>query len=239
MRPFIFILSLFMLASCANENIKPHSVENYFQSSGVEKYFLSEIPVWANFSENGACFRKEQIRFFNIEALMKSYAINYSAAIQIQATFNDEYLRLAKAKDTVVPFSEEQLLFFKASDQVNSKIVFFEAPSFKKIHLIWVDGAEDTVIKKFLKSSVHDNGVPVLFSLCLTKRELETKFSEQNFKMISTEMLSIYNEEGKKDPSFKIYLGQFFKADQEINFYTPKKINEMNELKGKFKIINY
>jgi len=238
MKIFILIF-LSVLFSCANESLKPRVTENYYQSSGVEKYFLSEFPAWANFSESGACFRKNQIKYFDIDALMKSYGIKHSIAIQIQATFNDEYLRLTKTKESIVPFSEEQLLFFKASEKVNSKIVFFEAPTFKRVHLVWVDGAEPAKIKNFLKSSVHDSGVPVLISLCQTKSELEMLFSESNYKMLSAEMLSVFNDEGNKEPGFSLIINDFFKEGQELILYTPKKINELKELKGKYKIINY
>ena len=233
------ICMLFILFGCANEGIKSRSVENYYQSSGVEKYFLSELPAWANYSTSGECFRQKQIRFFDIEALMKSYAISYGTAIQMQATFNEEYLNLSKTKSGVIPFSEEQLLFFKASDKVNSKIVFFETPTFKRIHLIWVDGIEDKKVKAFLKSNIQDRGVPILLSFCLTKAEIETKYNEAHFSIISAEMLSIYDSEGNKNPGFKILVDQFFKPDQELILYTPKKITEITELKGKFKINNY
>jgi hypothetical protein len=225
---------------CANEATKTRNVESYYQSSGIEKYFLSELPPWANFSTSGVCFRKEQIRYFDILALMKSYGIDYKTAIQIQATFNDEYLSLAKTKDSVIPFSEEQLLFFRASDKVNSKIVFFEAPTYKRIHLIWIDSVDEKIVKKFLKSNIHDKGIPVLVSLCLTKKEIEAKFSETNFKTITTEMLSIYDVSGAKLPGFNISLDQFFTQDQELILYTKEKnIQNINELKGKYKILNY
>jgi hypothetical protein len=235
----IFFLFL-ILVGCANENLKTRTVENYYQSTGVEKYFLTELPPWANFSSAAGCFRQDPIRYFDLNALMKSYSINYATAIQVQASFNDEYARLAKKKDTVIPFSEEQLLFFRASDKVNSKIIFFGPPTFKRIHLIWVDAVDVAKVKKFIKSDTNNKGVPVLLSFCMTKHELEEKFSEENFKMISAEMFSVYDIAGAKIPGFALSLDQFFKPEQELIIYSPQKNNEtISELKGKYQIINY
>jgi hypothetical protein len=231
---------LLVLLGCANESSKTRTIEDYYQSSGIEKYFLSEIPPWANFSATSACFRKKQIRYFDINALMKSYSIDYATAIQIQASFNDEFIRLTKKKETIIPFAEEQLLFFRASDKVNSKIVFFDPPTYKRIHFVWVDGAEEDKIKKFLKSNIHDKGIPVLISFCMTKNELEEKFSESNYKMISAEMFSVFDTIGVVNPGFSLYLDQFFKDSQEVIFYSAqKKIQEIKELRGKYQIINY
>lgn len=238
MKNILFLLLI--LVGCASENLKPRTVENYYQSSGVEKYFLSELPSWSNFSTSAACYRKDQIRYFDINALMKSYSINYATAIQIQASYNDEYLRLTPTKDAVLPFSEEQLLFFRANDKVNSKIVFFDPPTYKRIHLIWVDSVDDTKVKKFLKSSVHDKGIPVLVSFCMTKHELEERFSETNFKILSAEMFSIFDIDGLKIPSFSLFIDQLFTGTQELILFSPQKnVQEIKELKGKYQILNY
>ena len=232
-------LSLLLLAGCANPDLKPRTVENFYQSSGIEKYFLSELPQWANFSVTASCFKQDPIRYFDINALMKSYSISYATAIQIQASFNDEYVRLVKKKDAVIPFSEEQLLFFRASDKVNAKIVFFDPPTFKRVHLIWIDSVEDIKVKKFLKSDAHNKGFPVLLSFCMTKREIEEKFNEANYKMISAEMFSTFDTSGIRIPSFSLALDQFFKTEQELVLYAPQKIQDLKELKGKYQIINY
>jgi hypothetical protein len=230
-------LCLFLLAGCSSESVKPRVIENYFQSAGVEKYFLSALPEWANFSSTAGCYRQQLIRYFDLNALMKSYSIDYATAIQIQASYNDEYARIEKK--TVIPFSEEQLLFFRASDKVNSKIVFFDPPTYKRVHLIWVDLVDDHKIKNFLKSDIHDKGIPVLVSFCMSKSELETRFSDSNYNMISAEMFSVFDPSGAKIPSFSLFLNQIFKENQELIFYSPVKNHEIKELRGKYQIINY
>jgi hypothetical protein len=220
-------------------------VENYYQSAGIEKYFLSDIPPWANFSERGQCNRNYTTRFLDIESVMKSFSINFADAISLQATFNDEYNRInGQYKERNIPLSDEQNLFFKASEKVNSKIKFFDTPKFNRIHLIWIDSLlksldEEKKLKAFLNSPVNNEGVPVLVSMCLTKKEIEEKFPNINYKSISSEMLSIYNPDGSKSPIFKFYFDQFFTKDQKIFFYSREKIQNINEFNGVFKFINF
>lgn len=241
----IFLVLIFILASCSGQNFQSRSVENYYQSAGVEKYFLSDIPSWANFSEKAGCFRNYSIRFFDLDQLMKNFSLDYSKAIQIQGTFNDDYNRLyTQYKGRAIPLSDEQLLFFKASEKVNGKIQFFEAPTFKRIHLIWIDSMlkskdEEKRIRDFLKSPTNDEGVPVLVSMCLSKKEIEEKFPDFNHKIISSELMSIYNADGKRTPSLHFLFDNFFTSNQVIYFYSREKIQNNNEFIGALKFVNF
>lgn len=243
---FIALITIVLsLSSCSSNLFSSRTVENYYQSAGVEKYFLSDIPAWANFSETGECFRKYTTRYFDIDSLMKNYGINFEKAIQIQGTFNDEYNRLYDGyKQKAIPLSEEQLLFFKTSEKVNGRINFFTAPTFKRINLIWVDSAlkdkdEKEKVLKFLKSPVNDLGMPVLVSLCMTKKEIEEYFPSENFKAITSEMFSIYNSKGEKAPYLRFYFDEFFKKDQELYFYSRTKNNVNNVFNGIKKFNNF
>lgn len=239
----LMISGLVLLGSCSS-NLKPRDVAQYYTSTGVEKYFLSDLPEWANYSVSAGCYRTSGIRYFNLDALMKSYSLKYNDAVQIQAAFNDEYLVLKKQPGVTIGPKEEEVVFFKASDRVNSKINFFEAPTFKQIHLIWLDEAlkgkkQEDKLRNFLQSSVHDNGFPVLISACLTKNEIEAKFPNVAVKAISAEMFSIYNTNGEKQPSIHIELDSFFKPDQKIIFYSQEPKKSLDNIKGTYKVSNY
>jgi hypothetical protein len=239
----IITLCLFILSGCAN-GLKPRPVDQYYTSTGVEKYFLSDIPEWANFSQSAGCFRTKGIRYFDIDALMKSYSLKYTEAVQVQATFNEEYLVLKKQPNVTLSLKDEEVLFFKASDKVNNKITFFEAPDFKQVHLIWLDEAligkkQEDRLRQFLQSSTHDAGVPVLISACLTRMEIEAKFPGLAIKNISAEMFSIYDDKGQKKPSLHINLGAFFKPNQKIIFYTQEIKKTVEDIKGSYKLSNY
>lgn len=232
-----------LLVSCASE-LKSRTVDQYYTSTGVEKYFLSDLPDWANYSVSAKCYRTSGIRYFNIDALMKSYSLSYSDAIQIQATFNDEYLKLKKQPGIKIDLRKEELIFFKSSDSVNSKIKFFDAPSFKQIHLVWLDEVlkgknQEEKLKAFLQSSVQDNGFPVLISACLTKSEIEEKFPNVAIKAISAEMFSVYDNNGIKQPSIHTQVGAFFKPEQKLIFYSQEEKKSLDNIKGNYKVSNY
>lgn len=239
----LLILISIVITSCSS-GLKPRPMEQYYSSTGVEKYFLSDIPDWANFSQSAGCFRTKGIRYFDLNALMKSYSMKYAEALQLQATFNEEYLSLKQKPNVTFSLKEEEVLFFKASDKVNNKIVFFEAPAFKQVHLIWMDEAllgkkQEDKLKQFLNSSVHDNGVPVLISACLTKPQIEAKFPNMAIKIISAEMFSVYDLEGAQKPGLHIHLSSFFRNDQRIIFYSQESKKAVEDIKGSYKLSNY
>jgi hypothetical protein len=177
---------------------------------------------------------------------MKSYGLNYNQAIQVQSTFNEEMLEFKKLdKNHLVTLKEEELLFYKASEKVSSKIVFFDPPVYKRINLIWLDEVLGNPIKikklkTFLNSKVMEDGVPVLVSFCLTKNDIENTYPGFSVKMITAELFSVYDNRGQKTPGFKIDLNQFFKPDQQIYFYSQKKeLVPTNEVIGTYKALNY
>lgn len=237
---------LIVISSCSTApGLKPRTVEEYYLSTGVEKYFLPEIPDWINFSEDAGCFRTKGLKYFDIDALMKSYALSFFEAIQLQALFNEDFL---SAKSTQLRQSltlkEEENLFFKASERVGSKIYFTDLPNFKRIHLIWLDNVlgdknREARLKKFLSSDIHNEGVPVLISACRTKKEIESALPEAHYKIISAELFSVYNPEGQRMPNMHLDLGVFFKTEQILYFYTLGNKIQIDAVKGNYKTLNY
>jgi len=242
---YILFVPLLLLGCAVDKNLKPRNVEDYYTSTGVEKYFLTDVPAWASFDQNAGCFRTPGIRYFNIDALMKSYALTYNQALQIQGSFNEEFVQYKKVDKSKAPsFKEEELLFYKVVEKVSSKIHFFTPPEFKRIHFIWIDeilGDErkEKKLKQFLNSSTMDLGVPVMVSFCMTREEIEKKFPDLSSKLISAELFSIYDRQGVIAPGFKFDLEQFFGPAQELYFYSQKILDPSYELKGSLKILNY
>jgi len=239
------ILFISACSSFSQQGMKPRTVEDYYTSTGVEKYFLTEIPAWANFDQTASCYRPTSIRYFDINALMKSYGLEYAKALQVQASYNEEMVTFKGGAEKRIPsLKEEELLFYKVSEKVSSKIIFFDPPAFKRINIVLIDEVLDDVkkekkLKAFLNSPVMDEGVPVIFSFCLTRAEVEKRFPDINTKMITAEMLSVYSSNGEKAPRFQIDLSQFFKATQKLYFYSQKTQLNNDQIKGLFKIQNY
>jgi len=248
MRIIIFLFLILFIAACSSfsqQGMKPRTVEDYYSSTGVEKYFLTEIPSWANFDQTASCYRPTSIRYFDINALMKSYGLEYAKALQVQASYNEEMVLFKGEADKRVPtLKEEELLFYKVSEKVSSKIIFFDPPAFKRINLVLIDevledAKKEKKLKSFLHSPVMDEGVPVIFSFCLTRAEIEKRFPDINTKMITAEMLSVYGSNGERAPRFQIDLSHFFTPAQKIYFYSQKTQINNDQIKGLFKIQNY
>ncbi|MBC7537766.1 MAG: hypothetical protein H7281_03035 [Bacteriovorax sp.] len=244
----LLVTSVSLISSCANlnnSNMQSRTVEDYYVTTGVEKYFLTDIPSWANFDQKASCYRTTTIRYFDIEALMKSYGLSYNQSLQVQSTFNEEFTQFKKSdKKHLTTLKEEELLFYKVSEKVSSKIIFFDPPTYKRVNLIWLDEVlgdpkKENKLKNFLNSSSMDLGVPVLVSFCLTRDEVETQFPDFSPKMITAELFSVYDSKGIRTPGFKIDLGQFFKPDQKLYFYSQKDVVPTDEVKGTYKLLNY
>ena len=245
---FIQLTLVILTAGCStpsSNSLQPRSIEDYYVTTGVEKYFLTDLPSWANFDQKASCFRTTTIRYFDIEALMKSYGLSYNKALQVQSSYNEEFnqFRKTEAKHQIT-LKEEELLFYKVSEKVTSKIVFFDPPTFKRVNLVWLDETLGDIkkikkLKAFLNSKTMENGVPVLVSFCLTKEEIENQFPDLSLKMITAELFSVYDSKGVRTPGFKIDLDQFFSKDQQLNFYTQKNLVPTDEVKGTYKLLNY
>ena len=242
----IFLLIFFSsCASLTNSNLQRRTVEDYYISTGVEKYFLADLPSWANFDQKASCFRSTTIRYFDLEALMKSYGFSYNMALQVQGSFNEELSQFKKIDKRHSPnLKEEELLFYKVSEKTTSKIIFFDPPAFSRVNLIWVDEVLGDPIKlkklqNFLNSPVMENGVPVLVSFCLTKEEMEQQYPSLRSKMITAELFSVFDSKGEKKPGFRIDLDQFFLSNQKLYFYSQKNTVPTEEIHGTYKLLNY
>ena len=238
-----FILISLLVIGCSTK-LKSRNIEEYYTSTGVSKYFLPDVPDWANFTQSAGCFRSKGIRYFDVDAMMKSYSLSYANAIQVQASYNEEYLAVKKQPNVTVTLKDEEVLFFKASEKINSKIPFFDPPTFKQIHLIWLDEIlkgkkQEDKFRAFLQSSTQDTGFPVLISACLTKAEIEEKFPGLSMKVISAEMFSVYDDKGVRSPNMHINLDAFFKPDQRLIFYTQEVKKNVEDIRGNYKAANY
>lgn len=255
--PFTLVMTVviaLLAPSCSKINktegpysLKRRKVEEYFVSTGVVRYFLPEIPYWANFSEAAGCRREESIKYLDLKMVRGSLSLSYEEAIQLQLMLNTMIFDLKKQKHiSHIPFKEEEALFFKASDRVQAGIRSFRVPTFKRIHLIWVDPYLQNTkpLRSLLGRSDVGKGHPVFVSLCLTRSSFEdwmTKhgFQNKNIRLLSYEMLSPYNLDGSLDTKYHIYVNEIFGKDKSTYLYTPKSKPVPQVLEGNFKVIKY
>ncbi|MCF8058773.1 MAG: hypothetical protein K9K67_05725 [Bacteriovoracaceae bacterium] len=235
-----------------NDESNPHSlqrrkVEEYFVSSGVVRYFLPEIPYWANFSESAGCRREESIKYLDLKMVRGSLSLTYEEAIQLQLMLNNMIFDLKEEKHiSHIPFKEEEGLFFKASDRIQAGIRTFRVPKFKRVHLIWIDPYLKNVtgLKELMQKSSVGLGHPVFVSLCLTRSHLDNwmktnDFANKNIRLLSYEMLSPYDLEGELKTKYHIFVDEIFGKDKSTFFYGPKDRPVPQVFEGNFKIIRY
>ena len=231
----------------SNFDLQRRKVEEYFVSSGVVRYFLPEIPYWANFSESASCRRNVSIKYLDLNTVRGSLALSYEQAIQLQLMLNDMFTDLKKRQVVEhIPFQEEESLFFKANDRIQAGIRLFRVPSFKRVHLIWIDSLLENraKLKALMETPLISKGHPVFLSLCYTRSELESwiqksGFNNQNIRLLSYEMLSPYNLEGKLDTRFHIFVDEIFGKDKIIKLFIPKNKAPPKVLEGKFKVSKF
>lgn len=245
------LIGILFLVSCgttdSDKELKRRNLDEYFSGSGVVKYFLSDLPTWANFSQTAACQRSISPRYLNINTLMSSYSYSYEEAIQLQYMYNVEMNKLKKRTESeYLPFSDEEKLFFTLSDKIQADIRTFRAPKFNRVNLVWIDpllkskmGYEKLV--SLLNGPIMEKGHPVFLSLCMNHFEIESYLSKRgllnrNIRYIPYEMFSSFTKKGQPEPIFQLHINEFFKKEQKLFLYIPKGSYKPNEFVGKFRV---
>lgn len=208
---------------------------NLFQSTGVVKYFLPDLPSWANFVSSSGCRRNKSIRYIDYQNLRSSFGFKYAEVAQFQALYNEEHRKLLfEKKLDILSLKDEEALFYKVSEKIQGGVGFFNPPKFKKVSLIWID---PLLSKENLKSALNEivrskkvqEGHPVFVSYCLDTVEMEDllksyMLEDQNIRLISSEFFSVFDLENRQLPHFYLDVGPFFESSQELIFFTPLSV---------------
>lgn len=244
------LLSIILLiSSCTtvkkdDSSLKRRNIETYYNNSGVVKYFLPDIPTWANFSTSGKCFRKNHTRYFDISAVRVSFFVSYEQAIQQQLSFNQLISKAMEPQHRkFITLEDEERYFFEASEKIQAGIRVFQTPKYKKIHLIWIDpiSSDPRRLKRLLASSKMNSGHPVFLSMCMNRSEMVNylrinQLNNVNVRLISQELFSPFDMNNNRIPSLSISLQALFRPDQKIVIFIPGGNNVPQEILGKFKI---
>ena len=237
------------LSSCstptADQGVKRRRIDDYYVSSGSVKYFLPDLPIWANSSRSGACFKKTTTRFFQLDSLQSSFAMSYYQAIQFQILFNAIMQeKKGQSSQNFLDLRDEEKVFFETLEKTQAKFYRFDRPDYKRVHVIWIDSYFKEAkgikkLRKFMSSAIMEKGHPVFVSLCHSYKELENLvkvngFENDNIRILSNEAFSPFDNQKKLTPGVKVFFNNIFKKKQEIHFFAPSK-NIPKEFQGKFK----
>jgi len=227
-----------------DNGLKRRRVEEYFVSSGVQRYFLPEIPYWANFSEQARCRRKTSIKYFNMDSLRSSLHLDYEQSIQLQLMYNDEVQRIKTDKQIAhIPLENEEEIFYQVSDRIQAGIRVFRRPKFKRVNVVWVDPFVDNIkgLQVVMQRPDMYQGHPIFMSLCMTFREMSQwmvnhGFDQQNIRKMPYELLTPYSVSGELDTLYHLNFDELLK-NKKVYIYVKKDWVTPTHLEGKFKIV--
>ena len=236
---FLFITVI--LVGCSVNDLKVRNVDEYSHGPKIVKYYLPELPRWANISTSGSCKRSVSNKFLNFKSLRDDFAFKYHELVQFQYLYNIEYQKLVKKVDRgIPPFAEEEKLFYTVFDKVKTKLYAFRKPSFNRVNLVWIDQYKVSRLKKLMKSNAMRNGHPVFVSLCLSQEKMvefiqENGFSNKDIRTMSFEIFSPYSNNILMPGKISLDFSKLFSKKQRLYFYSSKGYLPP-EFIGKFKV---
>lgn len=236
---------LFVNCSTTDERVNITSgLDNVYISSGVEQYFLGNLPHWINFSSWAKCRRNESIRYMNYEILKKSYALTYDQMVHMQHMWNRKlYAYKRSGGQGNLPLKDESFVFNNVYAQVIGGSYVFSAPKFNQVSLVWIDPFIENKkkLKQILRSDDVLSGHPVIISHCLSSYAAESLLQELELedlgiKIIPAEMFSLFDKNIQMGYEFQIDVSQIMKKKKIILYSSEETPYIMGA--NKFKKVN-
>jgi hypothetical protein len=211
-----------------------------YRTSGVEQFFLPELPNWANFSAAGECFKSSSLQYMDFSKIFASYQLSYESLIELQAQYNDR--RENYFQTTAYRFLkpvEEASFFSNTLEQVRAGVKLLKLPNVPEVEIIWLESFTSrnklSELKKIVSQGRFDERLPILFSSCLSRNRLtqfliEEKMESAGFYLLSAEFLSPFNSELKSQPMLRLELAKFLGPGIRIKFFNTETQQRLVEL---------
>ena len=226
---------LLTLISCSGGPVRQEVDDAPYRTSGLEQFFLPELPTWANNSASGQCFKKHNFQYLDFTKLATTYQLKYPELVELQAQYNERlesYFRSTTVR--FVKPVEEAAFFSNTLEQVRGGVKHFKIPSgVREVEVIWLDGyiSSDKVeqIKKMAQTSRFDEKLPVLFSSCMSKQDLnqwllENDLDQVGFYSLTAEWLNPYSSDLSMKPGLRIELKKVLGDNVKVKFLIPNEI---------------
>jgi hypothetical protein len=236
---FLNSLVLLTLLSCAAPEARQSFENGAYRTSGVEQFFLPELPEWANFSAAGKCSKSRSFQYLEFSRLARNYQLSYPELIELQAQYNarlEDYFK-STAKNFLKPM-EESSFFTNTLEQVRGGVRLLKLPRVSEVDVIWLEGfiqtGQEKQLIRMLQQGKFDERLPILFSSCLSKMALQqwillNKLEEQGLYTISAEWLSPFDASFSRRPGFYLHL-QPLLGPVKLNLIAPPNHPLNNEL---------
>ena len=239
---FLFLIHFLLLASCSSSQDRTFSrvnVDQYYRESGVLKYFLPNLPSWANVSRAYSCKRNGNIQFFNLQNINSSFNLDYFQIIQMQYLYNVKLNNKENIAGRKASPTAEEKLFFQSLDSIVAGNYLFKVPSFKRVNLILVDSYKEDFrgLVKLMNSRDMFEGRPVFYSQCLRRNQLINLLKKHSVpingaRFLSYEMMTPFDAKMNLTGIEEINFSKIFDKNQSIYLYTLG--NKPQNMKGKF-----
>ena len=121
-------LLLITLSSCTQINMKrveKSNSQDHYLRSGIQEYYLSGLPEWANFSSTAQCRRKHSTYYFDLRKISKSFNFDYKQSVQFQLSFNKnlaEYHTKFLMKELTL--KDEEIVFYTIKDHIKGEDIY-------------------------------------------------------------------------------------------------------------------
>lgn len=228
---FLNCLVLLLIISCGNGELRKNVDENTYQTSGVEQFFLAEIPTWANSSASGECFKSTSYTYLDYPKLSRSYQLSYQQMAELQAQYNDRLESYFRSTSVRFLKPVEQASFFSNTlEQVRAGVKLLKLPPVKEVDVIWLDAyvkeGKIEQLKSMAKNGGFDQRLPILFSGCLSRQALSQWLSEHNldqvgFQVLSAEWLSPYGSDFTLKTGLHVEIKRLMNKDVKVRMITP------------------
>ncbi len=244
---FLSFFLLLSLISCGSTEVKKSETSNLnqpYRTSGVEQYFLPELPGWANSSEGGGCFKSNSFQYLDFAKVNGNYQLTYLQMLELQAQYNkrrEDYFR-STAYRFLKPV-EEASFFNNTLQEVRGGVRLLQLPEVPVVDVVWLESfLQDErglqVLTQLSASGKFDERPVILFSSCLSHMRLnqwlmESGLDNVGFFILSAEWLTPYSSDYSLKTGMKIELDKIVGPQAVINIIQPNKkhrisINEIS-----------
>ncbi len=172
-------LALALLVACGGAEVKFPTTP--YQGAGHERFFLAELPAWANGSISAGCARGLSVRYLDYAALAKTHALDYRQRVELQTQFNLKWReRFSGSQSPGLSPQEEMVFFMETLGQVKGGQRHHRFPENVPTQVVWWDGWRARPDAAAWLTRLADRGdAVVLVSLCEASDAIQTWLEEK------------------------------------------------------------
>lgn len=226
---------LLILISCSNGEIREVNDDAPYRTSGLEQFFLPELPTWANNSASGQCFKKHSYQYLDFSKLGSVYQLKYPELVELQAQYNERLE--AYFRSTTVRFLkpvEEAAFFSNTLENVRGGVKHFKLPPLaNEVDIIWLDryisSGLTSELKKMNELGRFDDRPAILFASCFSKQDLSQWLIENNldqvgFYSLTAEWLTPYGSDLTMKAGLQLEVKKLLNENVKVKFISPNEI---------------